>query len=232
MGNAVDCRPPRLTVGRRGAVAGFAAATVAASSAVLPTPALAGIPPARRLVFDVFRNNKPIGTHLVTFEPAGAAMEVRVQVDLVVRWAGLVLYRYAVRVTETWQGNALVAAHGETNDDGTRHAMRTTRRGGQLAVEGTHGPGYVAPEKSIVSTHWNPSQLDAPMISAQDGQLLAFKIDAHGHGTITRNGAAVEAERFALSGPATLDLWYDRQRVWAKLKATSWDGSTIDYRPA
>ena len=230
MGDGIMSLPPRLAISRRGAMAGFAAGA-AAASVVSARPALAGIPAARRLAFDVYRNNKPIGTHLVTFEQVGANMEVRVQLDLVVRWAGIVIYRYAVRVHETWRGGTMAGAHGETNDDGTRHAMRASRRDGQLVVEGTHGPTYVAPAKSIVSTHWNPSQLDAPMISAQDGQLLDFKIDALGRGTIARHGGAIEADRFALTGPATLDLWYDRQRIWTKLKAVSWEGSMIEYRP-
>jgi len=211
-------------------IAGVAAGATAATAAVLPWPALAGIPASNHISFDVFRNARPIGSHVVAFEPAGAAMVVRIKLDLVVRWAGLVLYRYAVRGSETWRDGVLIAAQGETNDDGTRHAMRATRRHGRLLVEGTHGPSYAAPEKSIVSTHWNPAQLGAPMISLQDGQLLDFRIDPRGRATIATRDAKVEAEHFALSGPATLELWYDRKGVWSKLQAVSWEGSTIEYR--
>jgi hypothetical protein len=214
------------TISRRATLGGLAA------SALLPRSATAGIPSNRRLSFDVFRNARPIGTHIVTFEQAGDAMQVTVALDLVVRWAGLVLYRYAVDCTETWRGGALMAAHGQTNDDGTSHAMRAIRRDGRLHVEGTHGPAYVAPAKSIVSTHWNPAQLEAPMISAQDGELLTFRIAPKGRATITARGRPVEADHFALTGKATLDLWYDRHRVWTKLRATSWDGSLIEYRQA
>jgi len=232
MGEGAVFISPRLTVGRRGVIAGIAAGATAASAALLPRPALAGIPASNQIAFEVFRNAKPIGAHSVTFTPARAALEVRIQIDLVVRWAGLVLYRYAVRGNETWRDGVLIAAQGETNDDGTRHAMRATRRDGRLLVEGTHGPSYVAPEKSIVSTHWNPAQLGAPMISVQDGQLLDFRIDPRGRATINSRDAKVETDHFALSGPATLELWYDRRGIWSKLQAVSWEGSTIEYRPA
>ena len=108
--------------------------------------------------------------------------------------------------------------------------MRTTRRDGRLWVEVTHGPGYLAPARSIVSNHWNLSQLDAPMISMQDGQLMEFRIDPRGRAVVDARGVSVEADHFALTGPATLELWYDRQRVWTKLRAMSWEGSVIEYR--
>jgi len=220
----------RMAIGRRGTLCGLAAGATLAPATLFPRRALAGIPANRRLAFDVSRNTKPIGTHLVTFEPAADGMDVKLAVDFVVRWAGLVLYRYSMRASETWRGGVLMAAQGETNDDGTKHAMRATRRDGALVVEGTHGPTYTAPAKSIVSSHWNPAQLAAPMINIQDGELLEFRIDPKGSGTITARGGPVEADHYALTGKASLELWYDRQNVWSKLVATSWDGSKIAYQ--
>jgi hypothetical protein len=219
---------PARSVGRRGMVGMAAAGAVAAG--LRPAPALAGIPPARRLSFEVTRNGRPIGSHVVSFEQVGAKLEVRVEVDLEVRWAGLVMYRYRSRAAETWQDNRLVAAHSETTDDYGNYAMRAARRDGRLVVEGTHGATYTAPDAALVSSHWNAAQLDAPMISLQDGKLLAFRIDPKGRATIAARGAQVEAEHFALSGPHTLELWYDRNRVWSKLRAVSWEGSLIQYR--
>lgn len=229
MGDAAICLPPRLAMGRRGMVRALAGAALA-PTALLPQPARAGIPANRRLAFEVFRNARPIGSHVVTFEQAGEALEVRIAVDLAVRWAGLVAYRYQTRATESWRGDVLMAAQAETTDDYGRYAMRTTRRNGRLVVEGTAGATYTAPDRSLVSSHWNPAQLQAPMISLQDGKLLEFTIAPRGRATIAARGTQLEAEHFALTGPHTLELWYDRQRIWSKLKALSWEGSEIEYR--
>jgi len=221
---------PRLAIGRRAMAAGLAAGATIAPALLLPRQAMAGIPASRRLAFDVTRNAKPIGTHVLTFGPAGPNLDVAIQVDIIVRWAGLVLYRYSLRGSETWQNGVLVSAQAETNDDGTRQTMRATRRDGRLVVEGTHGPTYTAPEKSIVASHWNPAQLEARMIDIQDGELLDLKIAPRGKGIIAAHGSQVEADQFSLSGKVALELWYDRDRVWSKLSATSWEGSVIDYR--
>lgn len=222
---------PRMAIGRRGAVAGIGGAAIA-TAGLLPRPAWAGMPTNRRLAFNVLRNDRPIGTHVLSFAPAGPRLEVTVVVDMVVKWAGIVLYRYSLRGSETWQDGVLMAASGKTNDDGTNQEMRATRRDGRLMVEGTHGPSYTAPAGSICASHWNPAQLAAPMVDLQDGRLLDFQVAAKGPATVTASGTSLQADHFALTGPATLDLWYSQQKVWVQLRAKTWEGSVIDYRPA
>lgn len=230
MGEGIVSVSPRPALGRRGMVCGLAAGAALASASLVPRPAWAGIPANRKIAFEVFRNGKPIGSHVVAFEPAGETLTVRVAVDLAVRMLGLVVYRYQTRASETWRGGVLMAAQAETNDDYGRYAMAAQRRDGRMVVEGTAGPTYTAPAHSLVSSHWNPAQLQAPMISLQDGKLLEFAIAPKGRATIAARGTQLEADHFALSGPHSLELWYDRNRVWSKLKAVSWEGSDIEYR--
>lgn len=230
MGEGIMSASSRWAIGRRGVVSGLVAGAALAPATLLPRPALAGIPGNRQLSFEVLRNGRPIGIHVVTFEPSGDALTVRVALDLAVRMLGIVVYRYQTRGTETWCGGVLTAAQAETKDDYGRYAMSAQRRNGQMVVEGTAGPSYTAPANALISTHWNPNQLQAPMISLQDGKLLEFAIAPKGRSTIAARGIQLEAEHFALSGPHALELWYDRNRIWSKLKAVSWDGSDIEYR--
>ena len=230
MGEGSVSISPRWSIGRRGMVSGLVAGAALAPASLLPKPAWAGIPANRKLAFEVFRNGRSIGSHVLTFEQSGDGLTVRVSVDLAVRMLGLVVYRYTTRATETWRAGVLMEAQAETNDDYGRYAMAAKRQNGRMVVEGTASPTYTAPENSLVSSHWNPAQLRAPMISLQDGKLLEFAIAPKGRSTIAARGTQLEAEHFALSGPHSLELWYDRNRVWSKLKALSWEGSEIEYR--
>jgi len=213
---------PGPAIGRRALVGGVAASLAA-------RPALAVMPPGRRLAFQVVRKGSTIGTHVVTFEPRGNDLTVQVAVDIAVRFAGLTLYRYTLRATETWQGGVQMAVVSEAMDDGDRKLMRATRRDGRLVVEGSHGPTYTAPEKSISASHWNAAELEAPMIDLQDGELLDFRVNRRGLVNLPKPGGQVEAEHFALSGPAELDLWYDRQGVWIRLRTVARDKSVVEY---
>ena len=235
MGEGSVSISPRWSIGRRGMVSGLVAGAALAPASLLPKPAWAGIPANRKLSFEVFRNGRSIGSHVVTFEQSGDALTVRVSVDLAVRMLGLVVYRYQTRATENWRGGVLMAAQAETNDDYGRYAMSAQRqagagRNGRMVVEGTASPTYTAPENALVSSHWNPAQLQAPMISLQDGKLLEFAIAPKGRSIIAARGTQLEAEHFSLSGPHALELWYDSNRIWSKLKAVSWEGSDIEYR--
>ena len=230
MGEGIMSVSPRWAIGRRGMVTGLAAGAALAPGSLLPKPAWAGMPANPKLAFEVLRNGKPIGSHVLTFEQFGEALTVRVAVDLAVRLLGLVVYRYQTRATETWRGGVLMAAQAETNDDYGRHAMSAQRQNNGMVVEGTAGPSYTAPPNALVSSHWNPAQLQGPMISLQDGKLLEFTVAPRGRSTIAARGMQLEADHFALSGPHSLELWYDRNRVWSKLKAVSWEGSEIEYR--
>lgn len=206
-------------------------AVLATSGALLlPGTARAGIPPSRRLTFEVIRKGDKIGTHVIDFAPAGPDLAVKVSVDIAVKFGAITLYRYALRAAETWKSGVLLSATGQTNDDGTIRSMRATNRDGRLFVESTRGPSYTAPEKSICASHWNLAEMAAPMIDLQDGELLDFKVDRRGPASITAAGGTVQADHFALSGPAVLELWYDRMQVWSKLRAVARDGSIIDYQ--
>lgn len=213
---------PHPAIGRRGLLAG--------GLALLSVPAAAAVPESRRIAFDVMRNGSRIGTHVLTFAPAANRLEVAIEVDIEVKMMAIVLYRYALRGRERWQDGVLVEASSDTQDGKDKDFMRAVRRDGRLHVEGSHGPPYLAPPGSICASHWNPKQLEAPMVNVQNGELLDFKVAPRGTQLIEARGQRVEASHYALSGPSTMELWYDRQQVWSQLRAVVRDGSTVDYR--
>jgi hypothetical protein len=44
------------------------------------------------------------------------------------------------------------------------------------------------------------------------------------------DGASVKATRYAVTGDASVDDWYDTANVWTALHGRVVDGSYIDYR--
>ena len=67
------------------------------------------IPASKRLEFDILRKGSKLGRHVLTFEPEGDALTVRVAMDLVFKIAGITLYRYSHQVVERWQGQQVMA---------------------------------------------------------------------------------------------------------------------------
>jgi hypothetical protein len=110
--------------------------------------------------------------------------------------------------------------------------MTARLQGDALAVQGSKSGHYVAPPGAILATHWNRAELNGPMINPENGELMTFTIVDKGTGPIEAAGKTIEAAQYALTGPATINLWYSQQNVWSALKAMATDNSMIDYRLA
>jgi hypothetical protein len=221
-------RPPVL--GRRGLIGGtlaLAAARVAPTRAAAP---ITGVPPSGHLLFHAFRNDSQIGTHSLTFHTAGTNLTVNIDVEFKVGLGPIALFRYSMHTTEHWQDGRLVAATSQTNNDGKPESMTAKLQGDALAVQGSKSGHYMAPPGAILATHWNRAELKGPMINPENGELMTFAIADQGTDQIQAAGKTITATQYALTGPATINLWYSEQSIWSALKAVATDKSTIDYR--
>jgi hypothetical protein len=220
----------RFRLGRRLLLGGAAALAAVRSPAVWAEAAMTGVPASGRLAFNVYRNDSQIGTHHLTFHSAGDALTVQIAADFKVGLGPLTLFRYSLRTTEHWQGGQLVAATSKANNDGKAESMTAKRQGDALLVQGSKSGQYTAPPGSILATHWNRAELKGPMINPENGELMKFSVVDKGSDQIMAAGKRITATHYALTGFATIDLWYDGQSVWSALKAVATDNSNIDYR--
>jgi hypothetical protein len=211
-----------------------------------PAPSGAGtplpVPPGGGVAFRIMRNGERIGTHDVRFAGnAAAALSVSVAVEIVVRFVMVPVFRYTHHVTEHWQAGRLMEFVAETDHDGSpQHASgrRDPAMGAAagLVVEGTkatvdYKPGrYVAPPASILGTHWNRHELDAPIINPETGRLDRPAIGDGGEvAVMLADGTTIPARRFVLTGDVHLELFYARDGQWAGLSFSGDDGSLVKY---
>lgn len=187
------------------------------------------IPASKRLEFDILRKGSKLGRHVLTFEPEGDALTVRVAMDLVFKIAGITLYRYSHQVVERWQGQQVMALDAQTNVNGTLLTVSARREGGGLMVQGTKVPRYAAPADALPATHWNQRELDGPWINPQDGRIMRPHVVVKGMETIpAANGASLRARHYAVTGDVQLDMFYDDHGAWAGLSFEK-GGTTVLY---
>ncbi len=207
-------------IARRGLLLGLACGGAARAAPAEPD----------RLGFQVFRNGSSIGTHALTFSRSDDSLEVGIAVDIAVGIGPLVLFRYRLRGTERWRGGQLVQADVTTNDNGRAAFLRVRRDAEGLWVEGSRSGRYLAPAGSLLATHWNPAEVDAPMVNPQDGTLFRPAVARAGPGPMQLpDGTRCACRRFTLTGEPQMQLWYDQADIWCALQAPGKDGSTITY---
>ena len=155
-------------------------------------------------------------------------MSVRSEANFSIKFGPITVYRYHYQALEIWRGDDLMSVRARTDDDGTVDHVDASRSGDSLIVTGSKSGRYTAPAGAIAATHWNEAELDRPMINPQNGDLMRFDRRDLGR---ERLNSGFEARHVALTGYATLDLWYDQAKRWCALRAVATDGSIIDYRP-
>jgi hypothetical protein len=211
-------------IGRRAVLLAGAAIPVRQASAGLPVPA------SDALAFRLIRHGSDIGRHTLTFERQGDALTVRVTVDALVTLLSIPIVRYSHRAVEVWRARALASVTSETIKNGRREWMSARRGSDGLEVLGSQTQRYIAPEPAGCTSYWNRRLLNFPMISLEDGVLLRpTVVEERAENIPLASGGTIPADRYNLSGPFKVDLWYDRTGTWASLGLSAADGSYVHY---
>ena len=195
-----------------------------AALAVMPASAAADV-----LSFDVFRNGKPFGQHIVKRETQGETMVVSVDIDLEVRFGPFVPFRYRHDVREIWRDGALEALDSRTIRDGERLEVSARRSGERDLIVNGASVTEEAPGSIIPSTWWNREVLENSVIlDSQTGELMPISVEFLGNEEVDAAGARVMTERYRVQNTVPLDLWYDEEGRWVKC-AFDVDGQSIEY---
>jgi len=205
-------------IARRGVIGGAIAllAPLRVLGAALPLPATG------RLAFDVWLGKRQLGAHELVFHPSpDGGLVVDSHVDIAFRVGPMTLYRYTHFAQERWAGGQIARISTTTSDNGSRQRVEGHRDGTALMIQPDGKPAYAAPADALLATHWNHRELDGPWINTQNGQLDHPHIIPQGLGTVaTASGKSLRVNRYALSGPIQMTLWYDEMQEWAGLSFT------------
>lgn len=212
--------------------------TIFASAALLAAsgfPAVANdrVPAGEVIAFDVMRDGRDLGTHVIRFEQAGGTMQVTSDIDLRVNIGPFTVFHYSHDAVETWRGGELVAFRSSTRKDGEDLTVSARRAGDRWQIEGTDYEGEALtaslPVSLALSSHWNGYDSAASAIfNTETGNAMEVEITDLGLETITVLGEPVEARHIRIEGSLTVDLWYGPDGEWLKCEFEA-RGEQVEY---
>jgi len=194
-------------------------------------PAAAGAE-IRRYDFEVRRDGRPIGSHVVVVEKRAQETLVQVALDLAVTFGPITLYRYKHRSTERWLDGRLAAVDAETDDDGTKLWLRARAEGGRIVVDGPDGR-QEGPADTIPSSYWNPGLRTADAwIETHWGILAPVKVTREAPVAVRLpGGVEVRAIPHRItSEKAEVTPLYTEEGEWVGLTFDLW-GARFGYVP-
>jgi hypothetical protein len=188
---------------------------------------------SRRLSFDVYLDERPIGFQHFDLQPTRDGVRVKTQAEFEVKVLRITAFEYDHRNEELWRGRCLQAIESTTNSNGTPY--RVSGRAGQAGFV-LGGVGQERPLGDCVGTfaYWDRSQLAGRdrLLNSQTGEYVAVEVRTLGAAILTLGGREVRVERFALSGrDIDITLGYAADSgEWLTLDSRLEGGRTLRYR--
>ena len=194
---------------------------VSTGAVAVARPAVAAalpVPPSGKMGFKVLRNGTPIGEQHLVFTRRGNTLRVDIYAALVVRLAGIPIFRYTARATEIWSGGVFQGITSRVNDDGNHLQVHAERVADGYAIEGTHVPRYIGPPDTLPLTYWNKAMLNGMILNIQTAHSYPAIVHSPGWNRLpTADGGTVVAQRFNVTGKLHLSVWYDQYEQWSGL---------------
>ena len=180
----------------------------------------------KRIEFDIYRNNKLIGTHVFSFTKVGEELKVKSLIKFQIKKLGVVLYKYQAEGTEIYQNGELVGFNSTTDQNGKSKYVNMKKENNEYSIDGSSYQGK-APVDFLIGTWWNHSLVKAnAQISAVSGRIIKQKVEFIGKEKINFGSKTYNSLHFNFSSTdmklkknkrLNTDVWYDEETLyWVK----------------
>ena len=180
----------------------------------------------KRIEFDIYRNNKLIGTHIFSFKKLDGQLAVKSEINFKIKKFGIVFYTYHVEGTEIYEDGKLIKFNSKTNQNGKEKYVNMKFENGKYIIDGSSYKGE-APIDYLLGTWWDHSIVKAlAQISAVSGRIIKQKVTFLGKETIKLGNKNYNTLHFNFSSidkklvkgkKLNTDVWYDEKTLyWLK----------------
>ena len=179
-----------------------------------------------RIEFDIYRNNKHIGTHIFSFKKSEGQLTIESEINFEIKKLGIVFYSYHVKGTEIYKAGKLIKFNSKTNQNDKHKYVNLKLEDGEYTIDGSSYKGKV-PVDYVLGTWWNHSIVKAEaQISAVSGRIIKQKVKFLGKETIKFGEKSYNTLHFNFSSTdkeldkekkLNTNVWYDEKTLnWVK----------------
>lgn len=178
------------------------------------------VPASGKIGFNILRNGVKVGEHHLTFTQNGDQLQMDMEAALVVKVAGIAVFRYNANATEHWSGTNFCGVNSKVNHDGTPFEVHASPIPGGFAVRSTKAGNYqyTGTPTMMPLTYWNKAMLDSMILNIETGRHYPAFVSSPGWNYLNAaDGGKLQAQRFDVTGKLHFSVWYDQQLQWSGL---------------
>lgn len=180
--------------------------------------------------FDVYLDDKRVGSHLFEVREVDGVREVQSDAQFKVTILKIPAYRYEHSSAERWQGDCLTDISASTNANGKRLQVVGEQQEQAFQID-TGDERASLPECVMTFAYWNPNFLEQPqLLNPQTGEYLDVTVEEVGQEELLVRGKPVSAQRFTVKANGVdVTLWYSNSDEWLALESVAKGGRIIRY---
>ncbi|MBY0400819.1 hypothetical protein K2X89_11015 [Myxococcota bacterium] len=198
-----------------------------------PGAAVPAVGTERRLHFDVFLDERPIGYQRFELTPTADGLTMKTQARFELTLLRIKVLDYDHHNREHWRGGCLQSIESRTRQNGKDY--RVTGRSGAdgFTVEGEDGRQRLAACIGTFS-YWDKRELlrRPKLLNSQTGEFLAVETKSLGQGSLRIGEREIPVDRYQIEGEdLEIILAYTRDSSeWVGLDSPLFAGRTLRYR--
>ena len=176
--------------------------------------------------FEIFRNNKKIGFHKLSFQIIENKIIVNTQINMVVKLGPIPVFKYLHEGEETWINNEFVKAKTYTKKNNREFNFLAHRKGKKIEIE-TRGKKFNVTEDTLITSYWQKNWLKKKiLIDSQNGKKRLINVEKMDIEPIKVEDLVIYAQKYKVTGTQDkpngkkidYDIWYDDKDRWVKIK--------------
>ena len=199
-------------------------------SLTTPTPAQETAGTVARWDFEVYLDDKKVGTHVFEVTDIGGMRRVHSEASFKYKILFIPAYRYEHTNSERWIDDCLVQFDAKTNINGKRVRASGRKNASGFAVAGKNGLVEL-PECVMSFAYWNPAFLEQQrLLNPQSGEYLDVSVEEPQREILEVRGRSVSANRYRITADkVNLTVWYSDDDEWLALESAAKGGRVIRY---
>ena len=176
--------------------------------------------------FEIFRNNKKIGFHKLSFQNIEDKIVVNTQIEMKVKLGIIPVFTYSHKSEEIWKNNEFIAAKTNTKKNSREFNFSARKIGSKIKIK-TRGKIFNVDADNLITSYWNQKWLKKNiLIDSQHGKKRLIKVEKKNFENVKAKNQNIYAQRFKVLGrqekpdgkKIDYDIWYDEKGRWVKIK--------------
>ena len=176
--------------------------------------------------FEIFKNNKKIGFHKLSFQNIEDKIVVNTQIEMTIKFGIIPIFKYFHESKEVWVNDQFLEVKTFTKKNRRKFTFIAKRNGPKIEIK-SRGKVFLVDGDTLITSYWHQNWLKKKnLIDSQHGKKRLINVEKKDFEQIKTSNSVIFAQKYKVTGTQDklngkkidYDIWYDNKGRWVKSK--------------